>query len=338
LPRRRLLIAADLLRAAVLAAVPLAALAGRLTLAEIYLAGVLMGAANVVFDIADHAILPTLIDRADLADGNGKLATTDAAAEIGGPAIAGLLFQLVAPPLAVAVNALTYLGSALMLGGISQRRDDPVISMEEAAPAAFDLTAGLRLVLSHPLVGPLWRLDVARSFFGNFFAALYILLAIDVLKLTPGMLGLTVAMGGVGGLAGASVAASVSRRLGVGPTILITGLAGGAMTFLIPLAAGRPLVAMAFLAGAQLFGDGLQTISAVAAATLRQSVLPPEKLGVSAGAFATGGAAAGVAGALAGGALGAAYGARETLLIAAAGVTGACLFVLFSPLRRLKSC
>jgi MFS family permease len=336
LPRKRLLVAADIVRALVLAAAPLAALIGRLTLVELYLAGLLIGAANVVFEVADHAILPTLIDQADLGEGNARLATTDAAAEVGGPALAGLLFQLAAPPVALAVNAVTYVASALLLSRIGKGQGATVVTDRVPAPAGLDLTAGLRIVLAHPLVRPLWLLDISRSFFGNFFAALYILLAIDVLKLTPGMLGLTIAAGGVGGLVGASLFARVVRRLGAGPTILVTGLAGGAMTFLIPVAGGPPLVAMALLALAQLVGDGLQTLSAIGAGTLRQTVLPPEQLGRSGGAFATGAAAAGVGGALVGGALGAALGPREALLIAAAGVTAASLFVLFSPLRRLR--
>jgi len=332
LPKRRLLIAADIARAVVLGAIPLAALAGRLSLLEIYLAAVLMGAANVTFDVADHAFLPSLIDAADLTDGNAKLAATEAVAEVGGPALAGLLFQLVSPPIAVAINAVTYLASAALLGRIGAG-GAPRPASESRPPFRLDLTAGARLVLSHPLVRPLWLGDVIRGFFGAFFAALYILLAIDVLKLTPGMLGLTIAMGGVGGFAGAAAAPWLTRRLGPGPTILATGLIGGAALFLIPLAAGPPLIAMTILAAAQLFGDALQTIAQVSAATLRQTVLPPDQLGRAGGVFATGGAAAGVAGALVGGALGAAIGPRETLLIAAAGVTAASLFVVFSPLR-----
>lgn len=333
LPKRRLLIAADVVRAVVLAAVPLAALSGHLSLPAIYVAAVLMGAANVTFDVADHAFLPSLVDPADLTEANAKLATTEAVAEVGGPALTGVLVGVIAPPLAVGLNAVTYVVSALILSRIRSRppRPTPPVAPE---PLDLDLTAGVRLVFAHPLVRPLWLADVGKSFFGYFFAALYILLAIQVLKLTTPMLGLTIAMGGVGGLAGASLTPWLTRRLGAGRTILLAGLAGGATLFLIPLAAGPPLVAMAILAAAQLIGDALQTTAGVGSATLRQTVLPPDQLGRAGGAFATGTAAAGVVGALTGGALGAAIGPRETLLIAAAGVTAASLFIAFSPLRR----
>jgi MFS family permease len=333
LPKRRLLIGADIARALVLAAIPLAALTGRLTLTEIYLAAVLMGAANVVFDVADHAYLPSLIDAADLTEGNAKLSATDAVAEVGGPALMGVLVGVIAAPIVVGLNVVTYLVSALILSRI--RGDAPSPPPSQAQPFRLDLGAGLRLVLSHRLVRPLWLADVGKSFFGAFFAALYLLLAINVLKLTTPMLGLTIAMGGVGGLAGATLAPWLTRRLGAGPAILLTGLVGGATTFLIPLAAGPPLAAMAMLAAAQLVGDGLQTVSAIGSASLRQTVLPARQLGRAGGAFATGNAAAGVAGALVGGALGAVIGPRGTLLIAAAGVTAASLFVAASPLRRM---
>ena len=335
LPKRRLLIAADLARALVLAAVPLAALAGRLTLVEIYLAAVLMGAANVVFDVADHAYLPSLIDNADLTEGNAKLSATDAVAEVGGPALTGVLVAVMAPPIAVGLNALTYLVSALLLGRI--RGDTPPTPAPDGEPFRLDLGAGLRLVLSNPLVRPLWLADVGKSFFGNFFAALYILLALNVLRLSTPMLGLTIAMGGVGGIVGAVLAPRLSRRLGPGPSILLAGVAGAATLFLIPLAAGPPLAAMAMLAAAQLVGDGLQTIAGIGAASLRQTVLAPGQLGRAGGAFATATAAAGVAGALTGGLLGSAIGPREALLIAAAGVTAASLLLVFSPLRRLRA-
>jgi MFS family permease len=334
LPGRRLLIGADVARALVLAALPLAALAGHLSLIEIYVAGALMGVFNVLFDIADHAILPTLVEPAELADGNAKLAATDAVAEVGGPALAGLLFQLVSPPLAVAVNAATYVVSAVLLGRI---RPTPAAKPEgEPEPFRLALTDGLRIVFAHRMVWPLWLGDVAKSFFGNFYAALYIVLAIDVLKLTPGMLGLTIAMGGIGGFAGAALAPWLTRRLGAGATILAGGVVGAAMTFLIPLASGPPLVAMAMLATAQLIGDGLQTVSGIGAVTLRQTLLPTHQLGRAAGAFAAFGALAGVVGALTGGVLGAAIGPRETLLIASAGITATSLLLVLSPLRRLR--
>jgi hypothetical protein len=334
LPKRWLLIGADLGRACVLTLVPLTAALGWLSLGEIYLAGALMGVFNVVFDVADHAFLPSVIAPAELMEGNSKLATTDAVAEVGGPALYGLLFSIMIPPLAIAVNAVTYLVSALFLGRV--RASGRPAAAPAGGDGALDLLRGFRIVLAHPLARPLWLADVTQAFFGSFFAALYLLFAVRWLHLSQAMVGATVACGGIGGLVGAMAAPALTRRLGIGPMILLTGLAGAAMTLLIPLARGAPLAAMGFLMVAQLVGDGLQTASGIGAVSLRQSVLPPEALGRAGGAFASGQAVLGVAGALAGGMLGGGLGPRETLLIAALGITSASLFVLASPLRRLR--
>jgi predicted MFS family arabinose efflux permease len=331
-PKRPLMIGADLARAAVLTLIPAMALLGRLSLIEIYVAGVAMGALNVIFDVVDHAFLPSVVDPADLVDANSKLGTTDAIAEVGGPALAGALFQLIAPPMAVAVNAATYLFSAACLARLGPSRRPAAPSEEEG----FDLTSGVRTVLAHPLVRPLWLASLARAFFGSFFYALYIVYCIGVLKLTPAMVGITVAGGGVGGLLGAALAPWLIARLGVGPAIAATGLLGGAMALIVPLAGGAPLLAMTILTVGQVLGDGLQTAAEIGAVSVRQAVLPPEALGRAGGAFASGQGAMGVAGALIGGALGATIGPRESLLIAALGFVAAAGLVIASPLRRLR--
>jgi hypothetical protein len=337
LPKRPLMIAADLARAAILLAVPATALVGRLTLVEIYVAGAMMGVFNLVFEVADHAFLPSLVAPSDLTEGNARLASTDAVAEVSGPAIAGALVQLVTAPIAVAACAVTYLVSALFLARID--RPAPSDGEGPAPPrlTRFDLGAGLRIAFAHPLVRPILLGDMTRAFFGNFFAALYLIFASRDLHLTPLLVGVAVAGGGVGGLAGAAFAPRLVERLGVGRTIILPGLAGALTLWLIPLAGGPPLVALMFLLAPQVLGDGLQTAAEISATSLRQSVVPVAALGRTGGAFAFATGLLGVAGALAGGYAGALIGARWTLAIAAAGVAAASLFAFFSPLRTLRA-
>ena len=331
-PRRALMIAADLGRAAVILAVPIAALAHMLSIAGVAVALALMSGLTVVFDVADHAFLPSLVEGNQLVDGNAKLAATDAAAEVGGPAVAGALIQLVSAPVAVGVSALTYLGSALLRAALprAERR-----APAAAQPGALNPLAGARIVLAHPVVRPIWLMAVVGDFFGWFIGALYILYALQVLKLTPAALGITIAAGGVGALAGAAIAPAVTRRLGAGPAIVASGLAMALAALLIPLAGGAPLVAMGVLIAAQLLGDALRTVMQIGQTSLRQRLVPPQELGRAAGAFATGQGLAGVAGALIGGALGGLIGPRETLLIAAAGLAATPLIGLASPLWRV---
>jgi MFS family permease len=329
-PRRALMIGADIGRTLVMVAVPAAALLHVLSIAGVAAALALMSALTVIFDVADHAFLPSIVDEPQLVDGNARLAATDAAAEIGGPAVAGLLFQLLSAPVAAGASALTYLVSALFLARLPPQAADP------APPEVAPLTPlrGFGIVLGHPVVRPIWLMAVAGDFFGWFFGALYILYALSVLRLTTTELGLTIAAGGVGALAGAALAPLISRRLGAGATIVGAGFAMALSTFLIPLAGGAPLVAMALLVAGQLMGDALRTVMEVAQTSLRQALLPTGELGRAAGAFATGQGLAGVAGALIGGALGGWLGPREALLLAAAGLTATPLIGLASPLWR----
>ena len=336
LPRRPVLIGADVARALVLATFPIAALLHRLTLGQVYVAAILMGGLNVVFDMADHAYLPDLIDKSQLMEGNAKLGATDAVAEAGGPAIWGILFSVLSAPVAVGASAVTYVVSALCLSTIRARPRPREIGDPEPPPL-FNVVAGVRACLAHPLVRPIFAAAVLRNFFGAFYAALYIIYALHVLGLSIFMLGLAVGCGGLGGLAGAVLAPAVTRRLGIGRTIVVTGLMAGAISFLTPLAGGAPIVALMFLVTAQLFGDGIETVTAISASSLRQSVLPGDLLGRAAGAFMASEGLAGVLGAIVGGLLGRGVGVRETLYFAAAGIAVAPLIGLFSPLWRVRT-
>lgn len=190
--------------------------------------------------------------------------------------------------------------------------------------------------MGEPRVAPLLIMSATQALFGSFYSALYTLFALRVLGLTPAMVGLTVAAGGVGALAGAIMAPRVARRLGAGPAIVVTALGAGATGLLVPLAPADPHLGMAFLCAAQVFGDCLGVIWIVLADSLRQTILPQAMLGRVAATFQAGAGALGVAGALIGGTLGGWLGPRETLYIAATGMLLAPLVVAFSPLRRYR--
>lgn len=333
--RRGILIGSDLVRFAVLMTVPVAAWLGLLSMEQLYVVAALVGAASVVFDLADNAFLPGLIRAEQLLEGNSKLGVTESTAEIGGPALAGLLFQWLTAPFAIAVNAGTYLVSALLLAGI--RADEPPLGAPNGDHhAGKDLAFGWRAILARPLVRPLLFMTMAQYLFFSFFGGLYALWAIRHLGLTPAALGATIAIGGVGALFGAVLAPWTTRMLGVGPAIAVCGLVSGASSFLIPLAPAHPLWGTTFLMGAQLLGDSFGLAAIIPATTLQQTLIPGDQLGRTGAIFhvARGGVA--VIGALAGGALAGVVGVRETLLVACAGLSLAPLFVIASPLWRTR--
>lgn len=334
--RRPILIAMDMVRAVILMTVPAAAWSGLLAMPQLYVVAACIGAASVLFDIADNAYLPSLIAPDDLIEGNSKINATGSVAEIGGPALSGGLFQLLTVPVAIAVNAATYLVSAGFLAVIRKAETPPPPS-DKAPSLREDLALGLSAIIHDPFVRPIFVITVAETFFGSFLAGLYVLYAIDTLGLTPAMMGLTIAIGGLGALAGAVLGPVLVDRLGVGRTILLAALGYGVVSALIPLAQGEPWLAMLVLMVAQFVGDGLAVAGSVVAVSLRQTVLPLNIMGRVGAAFHVGTGSVAVVGALLGGILATTVGIRETLFIAAAGLVLAPLWAMFSPLWRLRA-
>jgi Na+/melibiose symporter-like transporter len=336
--RRPVLIGSDIARALALASMPIAAWLHVLSMNQVYGVAALIGALNVLFDIADHAYLPTLIDRDQLVDGNAKLATTDALAEIGGPALYGVLFQLLTAPIAIAVNAGTYLFSALALSTIRAQEPPPAPGpRRRGLRFDRDFRDGVAAILAGRALGPLLLIEIGAALFGAFFSALYIFYALERLHLSAAMLGATVAVGGVAAMAGAAVAGPIIRRIGIGPAFVICGVATAIGSLFVPLAAGPPLAGMAMLMAAQVVGDSFGTVSEIAGTSLRQILVTPRLMGRVGGVFAMGRGVAGVAGALLGGWLGAALGVRATLYVACAGGILVTAGGLVSPLLRLAN-
>ena len=333
--KRPIMIGADLVRAAVLFLVPLAAWFHVLAMPALYAAAALVGATSVLFDIADHAYLPALISREHLLDGNTKLGITESIAEIGGPAFAGLLVQLLTAPLALAANALTYLASAAFLFRIRAREDE----RDKDRPTRWwrDPVAGYQTVRGNPLVWPLFIVGTGSALFGGIFSALYIVYAIRTLALWPSLIGIIIAMGGIGALAGASLAAWFTRHVGIGPAILIAGLVSAVSAVCVPLAGGPLALRVGFLVLAQLIGDSFGVAAIIPATTLRQSVIPQRLLGRTAALFQCGSGAGRVMGALLGGVLGDSIGARPALWIGALGTVVMAAWIFSSPLRTLRA-
>ncbi|HEX5379963.1 MAG TPA: MFS transporter, partial [Phenylobacterium sp.] len=314
--RRPILIGADLVRAAVLLTVPVAAWLHVLALPHILIAAALVGAASVLFDMADHAYLPGLIGTERLVDGNSRLSATESVAEMGGPALAGFLFQWLTAPIALAVNAVTYLASALFLSTIARPEPEP-----EPAPADHwlsDVTHGFRAAWGEPRVRALLVVATCNGLFGGIFAATYLLFALKTLGLSPAMLGLTVACGGLGAILGAGLVQPVARLLGVGPAIIAMGLAMPVVAGMIPFAPAAPVAGMAVLVVSQLLGDSTGVVYQVLAASLRQTVLPQAALGRVAGAFQAAQGGTMLLGALGGGLIAQRLGIREAMFVAAA--------------------
>jgi MFS family permease len=336
LHRRPIMIAADLGRAALLFTIPVAALTGRLTMGQLYVVSLLAGLLTLIFDVAYRAYLPTLIERRNITEGNAKLALSSSITEIGGPGITGALVQAITAPVAILLDALSFLVSAASVAAI-RTPEPPPPAVSERHHALTEISEGLRQVWNQPVLRAFAANTTFSSFFGNFYAALYGLYAIRILGLGPAALGIAVAAGGLGDLAGALLAGRLAHRVRLGRILIGSLVFGNLISIATPLARGPVFVATATLMFAQLFGDSARTIFNINELSLRQTITPDRLLGrvnSSMQLLATG---IGPLGALVGGALAEVIGVRNTLWIAVAGQSLGVLWLIFSPVRRLKA-
>jgi MFS family permease len=281
--KRRILIASDLIRAAAIASLTIAWAVGALSIGHVLVTGAVVGAASALFQITDNTYLPALIGRRQLAEVNAKIESTEAIAEITGPAAAGYLIRLLGAPLAIVFNAATYIWSAILLGRI-RAVEPPPAEAEQTRRIGEDLRIGFREVFRHPLVRPIVLSHMVWSISGGFFLALYTLFCLRELRLSEGAFGVIVGMGGIGALAGALISRAMVRRLGLGRTLLTTSMLSLACAMFIPLAGssatgGEYALIVGFLVAHQLLSDGFSVAFVIQAVTLRQIVLPRETLG-----------------------------------------------------------
>ena len=336
LRRRPVLIVADLARAGLLLSIPAAAFAGALTMGQLYAVAAATAIFTALFDAAYPAYLPTLVGRKNIVEGNAKLAAGASVAEMGGFAAAGALVQLLSGPLAILVDAVTFVVSSLSLMWI--RTPEPEPHPKELRESAIrEAVEGLAVVWRDPLLRALVACSTTIRLAGGAFAALYLLFAVRDLGLSPAAAGVIAGCGGLGSLLGSVFAEPVFRRLGAKTTLIVGFGLGGAFQGLVPLAHGTVLQAGLFLLAAQIIGDGLMTIAFVNDVSLRQSLVPDRLLGrVSATANVLGVAAMPV-GALASGVIGQLASPRAGLAAGAIGISLAALWLVAAPISTATS-
>ena len=331
---RPILIAADLGRALVIAMIPIAAANGFLRLWTLYVVIAAAGVLSVLFDVGYQSLTPTLVDKSRILEANSKLAMSASTAEAIGPALSGSLIQLLTAPIAMALDAASFLVSAGSL--VMIRKPETVKPAVEHWPSFRELTAGFRFVFAHPILRPLAQRAATTSFFWGFFAALYVLYAIDYLKFSPFILGIVVTLGGVSSLIGSSVIPWVGRRLQPGTTLIAAALLQGLASLFIPFAPGPGLVAILCMGASQLLGDVSFPVYAVQELTIRQTLAPENMLGRVNAAMQLLFRGILPVGALAGGTLAQYVGVKPTLFVCSLGILLSNLWLVFSPVRTLK--
>ncbi|MGZ3640596.1 MAG: MFS transporter, partial [Ktedonobacterales bacterium] len=302
----------------------------------LYLVAVLAGTLTVFFDVADPAFLPAIVPPERLVEGNSKLGASSSLAEIAGPSFAGVLVQWLSAPFAIAIDAATFIFSALCLGAVRTREPEPA-RQAERQHIVREIAEGLRVVLRQPLLRALAGTMATFTFFGNFIGTLYMIYIVRVLHVSSAAVGVLIGLGGVGALMGALLAEPVVRRFGVGKTLIAAMIFYGCTGLLIPLAGGPTFVAVGMLAIGQLIGDVAIAVYLINDVSLRQSVIPSSMLGRANASMQVLERGIGPFGALLAGFLGGSLllGLRGTILIGVLGVIVSSLWLVFSPVRTL---
>jgi MFS family permease len=335
LRRRPVLIWADLGRAVLLGSVPVAFVLGVLTFPQLLIVSGLAAVLTTFFDAADNAYLPSIVERERLVDANSALAASGSAAEFMAFGISGFLVQIFTAPMAIALDAFSYLASALLLGSI-RHREAPPPKPEDRDPVLAEIRVGLDLVRHDPILRAFAGAQMALAALWGIFGATWFLFVLDDLGLSPAVLGVVAGVGGASSFIGAVVATRATRRWGVGPVAIGGMLLAAVGNAFIPLApSGLPIVAVGCLVMQQLVADSAVTVYDITEVSVRQTLVHDRALGRVSSTFHVLAVLAQLAATLAAGVLAEVIGLRATSWLAPLGGLLGAAILWFSPVRHL---
>ena len=266
--RRRTMLAADVGRALLIASVPVAYALGHLTWAHLYAVAFLSGSLSVLFFVAYGGLLQAVVPRDQYVDANSLLHGTRAFSFLAGNSAGGALVQLLRGPYALAVDAASYVASALFLGRM-RVEEPPAASREEGG-----LLVGARWIRDNAVVRAELLGVATVNYFNFIFFALFILFATRTLGVRPATLGIVLGAGSVGTVSGSFVAGRLARRIGIGPAFALGCFLFPAPLVLVPAARGPQWVILACLFAAEFAsGVGLMILD-IAAGTLTAGLVP----------------------------------------------------------------
>jgi MFS family permease len=333
--RRPLLMVTNIERAVLLSLIPALAVMGWLHIEYLYVIAVLVGCLTVVFYLAFQAFLPVLLQRDHLVEGNSKLSASQSMAEIGGPGLAGVLVQCVSAPLALVVDALSFFVAAGSLVLIRTPESRPASSTNMHS-LLHEIGEGFRVTFSNRYLRAFAGEAATYNLFWLVILTVFVLYAVRELHYSSAILGLLFAVGSAGALCGALLTGSIARRIGVGLTIVGTAAISDVPLLVLPFITRSTIGALILLLCAFfLQGIGITGCN-VHVDSIRQALIPDRLQGRANASYRL--LVSGVlpVGALLGGFLGAWIGLQLTLLVGALGLLSTWLWIVFSPVPRLR--
>jgi MFS family permease len=333
--RRRLLVLADFARAAGLVSIPVAYAADVLSLEHVCAVAFTNGVLTVFFDVAATSYLPALLVRERLVDGNARLELSRSSAQIVGPGLAGLLFQVASAPVALLADAISFIASGSLIARI---RVGPEPAGEQTASRRVsglgrEIVEGTRYVFGHPYLRAIALTTTTANFFRSALLAVLLVYLVRDAGASPGAIGAAFAVGNIGFLTAALIAPRAARRFGVGPTMLAAvSLFGPAALLVVLSPAWLAIYAAAAMILLDSFGIGLHGVNQV---SVRQAVTPDRLRGRMVATIRLLMFGTMPLGTMIGGALGSLVGLRPALWFGAAGLWLAALPYALSSTRRL---
>lgn len=329
--RRRTMLAADLARATLLVTVPVAYVLGWLTLGQLYVVTFVIGFFDVLFYVSYSTLFVSVVKPEDYMQGTSLLNGSRAASDVGGQSIAGLLVALATAPGALLADAFSFLASAFCLSRIHP--EEP--AKAEAGPG--QLSAGIRFIFHSGVVRSCLGATATVNYFNFIFFSLFILYAVRSLGMHPAQLGFVLSAGGVGAIAGSLVTSPISRRIGVGRAFFLSCVLFPAPMLFVPLATGHGFTRLLLLFLYE-FGSGFGVLMLdISGAAIFAQVIPDTIRASVSGAYRMVNYGVRPLGAVTGGVLGTLIGVRSTLWIAGIGGIFCVLWMIGSPLPRVRS-
>ncbi|SDJ70454.1 MFS transporter [Streptomyces indicus] len=219
--KRPVMIGMDAVRCASLLTVPLAYVLDVLTLAQLLVVSVVVGAADIAFTAASGATLKALVPRDQLLAANGRFESTMWTATLVGPPVGGAVVGIFGPVLTVAVNAVSFLLSALGIRAIGGDEEPPA---HAAAKGRARLGDGFRFLWAHPALRPLFLNTVLVNALIMTGAPLLAVLMLGPLGFAPWQYGLAFAVPCLGGLLGSRLARRLVPRYGEDKVLRTAGV------------------------------------------------------------------------------------------------------------------
>ncbi|MFJ5637414.1 MFS transporter [Streptomyces goshikiensis] len=349
-PKRAIIVLCDIARALLLLAIPIAWWLDLLSVPTLLVVALLVGCFSVVADVGSASILPALVERDDLIEGNSKLELSASSASIAGSALGGGIFQLLAGPVSMLINTVLFALSAFFTALIrgerkgtqgAQGAEGSEEGAEDGAEAGQsiwrDMADGVAFVTGHVTVRTLVLTTLIINFFMAIAEPVALVFVTRTLDIPPYTVGLILAASGAGALVGAVIAAPMSRLLPLGRLLVLTATLTGVASLLTPLATLVPApAAVALMVAMYVLDAAMIVVYNINVRSYRSAITPDEMQGRMNATNRMAGMGVMPIGAVLGGLLGTAVGTLPALVLASLGTLIAPLVLACSHVRTVK--